>query len=91
MSAAVADITEPSILKKRSVATVATAQITKMPKAKHCSKAKYLSSEEESDLDTESDVDDDDDDDDDKQFHADVQVHKGNFLFLSLLFNIWAR
>jgi hypothetical protein len=61
MSAAVADITEPSILKKR-VATVATAQITsKRQKAKHSTmataqitkrqKAKHSSSEEESDID----------------------------------------
>lgn len=58
MSAAVADITEPSILKKR-VATVATAQITsKKQKANHSTmataqitkrqKAKHSSSEEES-------------------------------------------
>ena len=60
MSAAVADITEPSILKKR-VATVATAQITKRQKAKHSTmataqitkrqKSKHSSSEEESDID----------------------------------------
>ena len=64
MSAAVADITEPSILKKR-VATVATAQITKRQKAKHSTmataqitkrqKAKQSSSEEES-SEEESDI-----------------------------------